>query len=50
MVISATFEQQYGDVLKEFVEYCNTKSEIMKAEFLDELLQEFIHMKMERYR
>ena len=45
-----TFEQEYGDVLKEFVDYCNEQPRTSRADHLNALLISFIHMKMERYR
>lgn len=48
--MSATFEQQYSDVLEEFVDYCNEQPRTSRADHLNALLISFIHMKMERYR
>ena len=45
-----TFEQEYGDVLKEFVDYCNEQPRTSRVDPLNALLISFIHMKMERYR
>ena len=47
--MGATFEQQYKDVLEEFVEYCNEQPKTSRADHLNALLISFIHMKMERY-
>lgn len=48
--MGATFEQQYKDVLEEFVEYANKQPRTSRADHLNALLISFIHMKMERYR
>lgn len=49
-MMSATYEQQYKHILEEFVEYCKQETErIINAELFDEILNEFIDMKMERY-
>ena len=48
--MSATFEQQYSHILEEFVEYCNEQTPTQRMVGLDRLLENFIHMKMERWR
>ena len=49
-VMSATFEQKYGDVLEEFVAYCNECPRISRADHLEALLITFMFEKMERWR
>ena len=48
--MSATFEQQYGNVLEEFVAYCNDAPRISRADHLEALLISFMFEKMERWR
>ena len=50
VIIGATFEQLYGHVLEEFVEYCNDSSKKRRCDDLTGLLNDYIYMKMERYR
>ena len=45
-----TFEQEYGDVLKEFVAYCNEQPRTSRCDHLDALAVSFIHLKMGRWR
>lgn len=47
--MSATYEQAYGHILEEFVEYCKRQPRILRADHLDSLLIGFMDMKMERY-
>ena len=47
--MGATFEQKYGDVLDEFVEYLNNEPKIIRLYFLEEAKDEFIRTKMKRY-
>ena len=47
--MGATYEQAYGHILEEFVEYCNDRPRLSRADHLDALRISFIHMKMERY-
>ena len=48
--VGATFQQKYEEVLKEFVEYCNKQTPTQRMTGLHRLMDDFIQMKMERYR
>lgn len=48
--MGATFEQQYKHILEEFVSYCNEQTPLQRMMGLDRLLEQYIQMKMERYR
>jgi len=48
--MGATFEQEYGDVIREFVEYANKEPKLIRLDFLDACAEEFINMKMARWR
>ena len=46
--LSATFEQQYKEILIEFAKYCNTMGRISLVDERD--IDDFIKMKMERWK
>ena len=48
--MSATWEQEYYDMLKEFVDFCNERPRTSRADHLDALIISFKHLKMEKYR
>ena len=48
--LSATFEQTYADVIREFVDYANQQPKLIRLDFLEACAEDFIKIKMERWK
>lgn len=48
--MSPTFEQTYADVIREFVEYANQQPKLIRLDFLEACAEDFIKIKMERWK